>query len=103
MGATLGLPLLPLFLENRGGVPTIIGFVMASFFIAGVITQFFLGRLADRLGRRPILIYSIIAYGIASTTYLLPISAPLFALARGVQGASAGAIEVASMSAVAAQ
>jgi MFS transporter, DHA1 family, multidrug resistance protein len=102
MGATLGLPLLPLFLEHRGGAPTVIGFVMASFFIAGVITQFFLGRLADRFGRRPILICSLIVYGFASTTYLLPISAPWFALARAVQGASAGAIEVASMSAVAA-
>ena len=100
MGATLGLPLLPLFLEHRGGVPTVIGFIMASFFVAGVVTQFFLGRLADRFGRRPILIYSLIAYGIASTAYLLPVSAPWFALARAVQGASAGAIEVASMSAV---
>jgi DHA1 family multidrug resistance protein-like MFS transporter len=102
MGATLGLPLLPLFLEHRGGVPTVIGFIMASFFVAGVVTQFFLGRLADRFGRRPILIYSLLAYGIASTAYLLPVSAPWFALARAVQGASAGAIEVASMSAVAA-
>jgi DHA1 family multidrug resistance protein-like MFS transporter len=102
MGATLGLPLLPLFLEHRGGGPTIIGFIMAAFFVAGVATQFFLGRLADRFGRRPILIASLVAYGIASTTYLLPVAAPWFALTRAVQGASAGAIEVASMSAVAA-
>lgn len=102
MGATLGLPLLPLFLEHRGGGPTIIGFIMASFFVAGVATQFFLGRLADRFGRRPILVASLVAYGIASTTYLLPVSAGWFALTRAVQGASAGAIEVASMSAVAA-
>jgi MFS family permease len=102
MGATLGLPLLPLFLEHRGGVPSIIGFIMASFFVAGVATQFFLGRLADRFGRRPILVASLVAYGIASTTYLLPVSAGWFALTRAVQGASAGAIEVASMSAVAA-
>jgi DHA1 family multidrug resistance protein-like MFS transporter len=102
MGATLGLPLLPLFLEHRGGTPTIIGFIMASFFVAGVATQFFLGRLADRFGRRLILLASLIVYGLASMTYLLPMSAPWFALARAVQGASAGAIEVASMSAVAA-
>src|ERR1700689_2765571 len=69
MGATLGLPLLPLFLEHRGGVPTMIGFIMASFFVAGVLTQFFLGRLADRFGRRTVLVYSLIAYGIASTAY----------------------------------
>lgn len=101
MGATLGLPLLPLFLEHRGGTPSVIGLIMASFFVAGVITQFFLGHLADKFGRRPVLMFSLVAYGIASMTYLLPVAAPWFALARVVQGASAGAIEVASMSAVA--
>lgn len=102
MGATLGLPLLPLFLEHRGGTPSIIGFIMASFFIAGVATQFFLGRLADKFGRRPILVGSLVVYGIASMTFLLPVAAPWFALTRVIQGASAGAIEVASLSAVAA-
>lgn len=102
MGATLGLPLLPLFLERHGGGPTTVGFVMASFFVAGVGTQFFLGHLADRFGRRRILIFSLLAYGVASMTYVLPISAPWFVLARVVQGAAAGAIEVASLSAVAA-
>ena len=101
MGATLGLPLLPLFLEHRGGTPTYIGFIMAAFFVAGVATQFVLGRLADRFGRRPILVWSLVTYGVASMAYLLPVTAPWFALARAVQGASAGAIEVASMSAVA--
>lgn len=102
MGATLGLPLLPLFLEHRGGTPTMIGFIMASFFVAGVATQFALGHLADRFGRRPILIASLVVYGIASMTYLLPVAAPWFALTRAFQGAAAGAIEVASLSAVSA-
>ena len=101
MGATLGLPLLPLFLEHRGGTPTMIGFIMASFFVAGVATQFALGHLADRFGRRRILVTSLLTYGVASMTYLLPMAAGWFAVARAVQGASAGAIEVASMSAVA--
>lgn len=101
MGATLGLPLLPLFLEHRGGTPTVIGFIMSAFFFAGVATQFGFGRLADKFGRRPVLVASLIVYAIASMVYLLPVSAPWFALARAVQGASAGAIEVASMSAVA--
>jgi MFS family permease len=102
MGASLGLPLLPLFLEHRGGTPSVIGFILSSFFVAGVATQFFLGRLADKFGRRPILVSSLIAYGVASMTYLLPVAAPWFALTRIVQGAAAGAIEVASLSAVAA-
>ena len=102
MGATLGLPLLPLFLRHRGGTPTIIGFIMASFFVAGVATQFFLGHLADRFGRRKILISSLVVYGVASMTFLFGVSAPWFALTRAVQGAAAGAIEVASLSAVSA-
>ena len=76
MGSTLGLPLLPLFLEHRGGTPSVIGIIMASFFVAGVVTQYFLGHLADRFGRRPVLIVSLIAYGFASMTYLLPVAAP---------------------------
>ncbi len=102
MGATLGLPLLSLFLEHRGGTPHVIGFIIASFFIAGVVTQYFLGRVADRFGRRPVLVVSLIAYGLASMTYALPLSALWFTLTRAVQGASAGALEVASLSAVAA-
>jgi MFS family permease len=102
MGSTLGLPLLPLFLEHRGGTPSVIGLIMASFFIAGVGTQFFLGHLADKFGRRPVLIVSLVAYGLASMTYLLPVTALWFVVARVIQGSSAGAIEVASMSAVAA-
>ena len=102
MGATLGLPLLPLFLERRGGTPSVIGIIMAAFFAAGVVTQFALGHLTDRYGRRPILIGALGLYGVASMTYLLPVSAPWFALTRAVQGSAAGAIEVASLSAVAA-
>lgn len=101
MGATLGLPLLPLFLERHHGTPTVVGFVMASFFVAGLATQFVAGHLADRFGRRRVLAAGLVAYGVASAAYLLPVTADFFALARMVQGAGAGAIEVASLSAVA--
>ena len=102
MGATLGLPLLPLFLENRGGTPTIIGYIMAAFSIAGLASQFLTGRFADKHGRRPIMIIGLVVYGLASMTYLFPVSAPWFIITRIFQGVSAGAIEVASMSAVSA-
>ncbi|HEY5104413.1 MAG TPA: MFS transporter [Acidimicrobiales bacterium] len=101
MGATLGLPLLPLFLEHRDGTPRIIGLIMAAFFVAGVATQFAFGHLTDKFGRRRLLVICLVIYGLASMTYLLPVSAPWLALTRAFQGASAGAIEVASLSAVA--
>ena len=101
MGATLGLPLLPLFLEHRDGTPPLIGIVMATFFVAGVLTQFVFGHLADKFGRRRILVSSLVVYGLASMTFLLPVTAPWLAVSRAFQGAAAGAIEVASLSAVA--
>jgi MFS transporter, DHA1 family, multidrug resistance protein len=101
VGATLGLPLFALFLEHRGGSPHVIGLIVAAFFIAGVVTQYFLGHLADRFGRKPILVVSLVVYGLASMTYALPLSASWFTLTRALQGASAGAFEVASLSAVA--
>ncbi|MCU1362613.1 MAG: hypothetical protein JWM55_441 [Acidimicrobiaceae bacterium] len=101
MGATLGLPLLPLFLERRGGTPSLVGLVMAAFFVAGVLTQFVFGHLADKFGRRKLLILGLVTYGLASMTYLLPVAAPWLGLTRALQGASAGAIEVTSLSAVA--
>ena len=101
MGATLGLPLLPLFLRERGGTSTVVGFVVAAFFVAGLLTQFAVGHLADRFGRRRLLVGGLLAYGVASATYLLPVGAAWFSLSRAVQGIGAGAIEVASFAAVA--
>lgn len=101
MGATLGLPLLPLFLERRGGSPTSVGLVMASFFVAGLATQFAIGHLVDRFGRRRLLVAGLLAYGGGAATFLLPIGALWFTASRALQGAGAGAIEVTSLSAVA--
>ena len=102
MGATLALPLLPLFLERRGATPTLVGIVMSSFFVAGVATQFALGHVADRFGRRRVLVSSLFTYALASMVFLLPVSAMWFVFARALQGASAGAFEVTSLSAVSA-
>ncbi len=101
VGSTLGLPLLALFLNHRGGSPTVVGIVIASFFGAGVLTQYLFGHLADRFGRQRILVTCLVVFGVASFSYLLPLHAGWFALTRALQGASAGAVEVTALSAVA--
>jgi DHA1 family multidrug resistance protein-like MFS transporter len=94
MGATLGLPLLSLFLRERGISTAEIGVIMSSFFIAGVVTQFLAGHLADRFGRRVILASGLFLYAVASPTYLLAVPAVWFIITRAIQGAAAGALEV---------
>lgn len=102
MGATLGLPLLPLFLERHGGSTSEVGVVMASFFVAGMLTQFGLGHLADKFGRRPIFLSALAVYGLGGMTYIFAVPAGWFALSRAIQGAAAGAIEVTALSSVSA-
>jgi DHA1 family multidrug resistance protein-like MFS transporter len=102
MGATLGLPLLPLYLEAHGGTPRQVGIIMASFFAAGLATQYVAGRQVDRSGRRRVLVSGLIAYAVASVAFVLPLSALWYTIARAFQGAGAGAIEVASLSTVSA-
>jgi DHA1 family multidrug resistance protein-like MFS transporter len=96
-GATLGLPLLPLYLKHRGGTPTMIGIVMASYFVAGLVTTFALGHLSDRFGRKRILVLSLVLFALTSVVYIFPISATVFAIARFFQGAASGAIQVVAL------
>jgi MFS family permease len=70
---------------------------MASFYAAGVVSQYPIGRIADRVGRRPVLVAGLVTYGVASFSFLLPISAPTAIALRALQGAGAGAATVAAL------
>ncbi len=50
MGATAIVPMLPLYIRHLGGSDALAGAVMASFYAAGVLSQYPMGRLADRIG-----------------------------------------------------
>ena len=100
LGAGAIIPLFPLFLKNHGASPSLIGLTMSAFFLAGLLTQFPAGRLADRIGRRPVLICGLILYAVACLAFILPMSIWGFIALRFVQGGAAGAVEVASLALV---
>jgi len=60
--------------------------------VAYVASTVLAGGLGDRLGHRRILLYGVLAFGVASLLAALSISLPMFLLARLVQGAGAGAV-----------
>ena len=64
LGFGLILPLLPYYAEEYGATPTIIGMLVASYAAAQFIGAPLLGRLSDRLGRRPVLLLSVAGTGI---------------------------------------
>ena len=73
LGATAIVPMLPIYIRHLGGSDALAGMVMAAFFAAGVVSQYPVGRLADRIGRRPVLVGGLVTYGAASLSFLAPV------------------------------
>ena len=95
-GAGCALPLLPLYLRKLGAPVSLVGAAMAAFFFAAVFVQYPMGRLSDRLGRRPIQLGGLLTFSVASVAFAL-IGTPVAALlVRALQGVGAGVVDVAN-------
>jgi len=68
IGFGIVLPMLPLYAEHFGAKGLMIGLIVSSFSIMQVIFSPFWGRLADRIGRRPVILISV---GAGTLSYLL--------------------------------
>jgi MFS transporter, DHA1 family, tetracycline resistance protein len=95
LGFTIVMPLLAPFAQSYGFSPLQIGLILAAFPICQLIAGPILGRLSDRYGRRPVLIFS--QAGTALSFLMLGLSRDfrLMLLARMLDGASGGNILVA--------
>src|SRR5580698_683825 len=100
LGASTVLPILPLYLRRQGASDDVIGIAMAAFFAAGVLVQYPIGRLSDRIGQTRVLLAALICFAVASIGYLLPVGPWPEVGLRALQGAGAGAAEVASLALV---
>ena len=88
--------LFPLYLRKHGAPVALVGAAMAAFFFAAVFVQYPIGRLSDRLGRRPIQLGGLLTYSAASAAFAL-IGTPIAALfVRSLQGIGAGVVDVAN-------
>ena len=73
LGLGLFFPILPLFVERRGGGPVLVGVIGASALFGNLLVQYPGGWLADRYNRRTIVILSMAAYGLFFLVYLVPL------------------------------
>jgi DHA1 family tetracycline resistance protein-like MFS transporter len=60
LGFSLILPLLPFYAEQYGASATLVGLLVAAYAAAQFLGAPILGRLSDRVGRRPILLVSLL-------------------------------------------
>ncbi|HSO42160.1 MAG TPA: MFS transporter [Rhodospirillales bacterium] len=89
------IPLLPFYGEHFQASPATVGLLMATYSFAQFLSAPVLGRLSDRIGRKPVL--SVSLAGAAASYLLLAFASELWMLfaARGIGGLMAGNISTA--------
>ena len=95
VGFGIVLPILPLYAEDFGASPAVIGVLVASFSVAQLLFAPIWGRVSDRIGRKPVLIVSLV--GTAVGSLLTGVAGSLWVLFAGriIDGASGASVSVA--------
>jgi DHA1 family tetracycline resistance protein-like MFS transporter len=95
VGFGLVLPILPVYAERFSASPTTIGLLVASYSLAQFVCAPWLGRLSDRIGRRPVLVLALVGTAIGSLLTGMAHGLPLLFLGRLIDGASGASVAVA--------
>jgi DHA1 family tetracycline resistance protein-like MFS transporter len=95
IGFGIILPLLPLYVDAMGGSAETVGILFGCFAGTQLVATPILGRLSDRVGRRPVILVSLAGnalsmVGFALATKLLLL--PMLFVSRIIAGATAGNI-----------
>lgn len=95
LGLTLVLPLLPFYALHFGASPFVVGTLAASYAACQLISGPILGRLSDRVGRKPVLLVSQMGTLAAFLTIGAATSLPMLFLGRMIDGLTAGNLSIA--------
>jgi DHA1 family tetracycline resistance protein-like MFS transporter len=95
VGFGIIIPLLPFYAETFGASPIVIGLLFASFSLSQLIAAPVLGGLSDRVGRRPVLLFSLVGTVVSFAMLAMAHSLAMLFAARIVDGLSGGNITTA--------
>jgi DHA1 family tetracycline resistance protein-like MFS transporter len=95
LGFGVILPLLPFYAESFGASPTLIGLLVASYAAAQLIGAPVLGRISDRVGRKPVLLISLAGTFIGFLMLGFANSLVMLFASRIIDGFTGGNISVA--------
>lgn len=95
------LPILPLFLRERGASYSFVGVIVGAALLAMAIGQWPAGWLAERIGRREMMVAGLLVAAAASLMFLLPLPVEWLVAVRFIQGLGFAAAAPAEVAAVA--
>lgn len=89
------LPILPLYAQDLGATPLVIGVVLSAYSVAQLLGAPLLGRWSDRVGRKPVLVLALVGSAVGHIVTGLSGTVWLIILARFLDGLSGGSLSVA--------
>jgi multidrug resistance protein len=95
VGFGIVLPILPLYAERFGAGPAAATGLVAAFSAAQLVASPLWGRVSDRIGRKPVLVVSLIGTCLGSLVTGLAGALWILFLGRIIDGASGGSVSVA--------
>ncbi|MGB0177472.1 MAG: MFS transporter [Owenweeksia sp.] len=96
LGFGIIIPILPIYANELGAPGWVIGLIAASFSFMQFLFAPFWGRLSDRIGRRPVLLYSILLVAISYLVFAHAGTIALLFAARMLAGIGAANISTAN-------
>lgn len=91
IGIGFFLPILPLFIRSRGGGALLVGLVFAGGVVGRALAQYPGGWMADRFGRKPVIVGALLGYALLFPAYLVPLPVPYLVGLRALHAFAAGA------------
>ena len=95
LGMTIILPLLPFYAQEFGATPRQIGLLIATYAACQLVSGPVLGHLADRVGRKPLLLLSQLGTLIGFIVLGSAGSLAVVFVSRAIDGATAGNLSLA--------
>ena len=85
-GVGIVIPLLPVYAHNLGASGLYISLIFGSFSISRTLLLPYFGRMSDRRGRKPYIVFGLMAYAIISLGFMMASSVETLIFLRFFQG-----------------
>jgi DHA1 family tetracycline resistance protein-like MFS transporter len=95
LGLTIMFPVLPFYAEHFGATPFVVGVLGSSYALCQLVAGPVLGQISDRIGRKPVLIFSQMGTFIGFLVLAYAPSLAFVFLGRIVDGLTAGNLSIA--------